>query len=173
MENHINRAPMKKARFNMTDGIVIAIALLVVFLLIFFLDPFDWFENKAILEERIISYVIELKNVDPDIANIIQNGANVLDSVTGDTVGRVEKKPEKYESYEWYLDEESGRMEKKSVEGKVDILLTISVGCQYQDGIGYIVSGHNIRVGSYLTLITSNVECNGYCINISEPNMEE
>ena len=172
MENNINTAPAKKVTFNTVDGIVIVIALLLISAFIFFLDPFDWFENGASVRETVISYYVEVKNLDSDIAGEIKKGTTVIDTIRGDSIGRVED-VKLNPSYEWRVNNQTGEMERVIIDNKVDVLLTISVECNYQEGIGYIVNGHNIRVGSYVTFITSGVECNGYCIKIRDINKED
>ena len=166
MEHRINNIKTIKGKFNIVDVIVIALALLLIFTALFIFDPFDW---VAPIDRRevAVTYVIEISGVDNELCTGIEAGQTVINSVTGETIGRVNIVLLS-DAYQWELSEKDGKMVKKTIAGKNNVSLTIVTICTFERGIGYIVGGQQIAVGTPISIRLPSFLGGGFCVGISE-----
>ena len=166
METKTNKLVNKKGKFNIVDVLVIVLVCLFIFGAFVVFDPFDWFA-EAERREVSISYVVEIKGIDNDVANNIKVGDNVLNSVTDELIGKIfELQVEP--AYEWKHVSGENEMVKVAIAGKSDVYIKIDIACVYEVGVGYIVGGQQIAVGTLVNIKLPNFVGSGYCISINE-----
>lgn len=166
MENSSNKYGNKKGRFNIVDVLVIFFIILFIFGTFCIFDPFDWFVS-AERREVTISYVIELKSVDDDLTSNIRIGDNVINSSTGEPIGKIFA-VDVCPAYEWKSIMGMDEMVKVMIGGKRDVYVKIDVNCIYEDGLGYIVGDGQIAVGTLVNIKLQSFTGSGYCISIEE-----
>ena len=168
MENKVTKHTKDRAGFNAVDAIVILVALTLIALFFFVLDPFNWFENKAQFKETYITYAIEINAIDENIIEGIKKGDKVVDSNSGEYLGEIDQITT-YRSFEWQ--NVDGKMEQIELVGKKDLYVTLIVRCVYEQDVGYMVSGQRIAVGSPIDLKTKQFVGSGFCVSITEKEM--
>ena len=171
MENKVTKHTKNRASFNVVDAIVTVVALVLIALFFFVLDPFNWFENKAHFRETYITYAIEIKALDEEIIEGINKGDKVIDGNSGEYLGEVDQITS-YKAYEWQHVEGKTQMVQIELVGKKDIYITLKVRCVYQQDVGYIVNGQRIAVGSPIDLKTQQLIGSGFCVSITEEELE-
>ena len=167
MENKVTKHTKDRAGFNAVDAIVILVALTLIALFFFVLDPFNWFESKAHFRETYITYAIEIKAIDENIIDGIAEGDKVIDANSGEYLGEVDQITS-YKSYEWQYLEGKTQMVQVELVGKKDLYITLKVKCVYEQDVGYIVNGQRIAVGSSIDLKTQQLIGSGFCVSIKE-----
>ena len=168
MENKVTKHTKDRAGFNAVDAIVILVALTLIALFFFVLDPFNWFENKAHFRETYITYAIEINAIDENIIKGIAKGDKVIDANSGEYLGEINQITT-YRSFEWQ--NVDGKMEQIELVGKKDLYVTLIVRCVYEQDVGYMVSGQRIAVGSPIDLKTKQFVGSGFCVSIKEKEM--
>ena len=166
MENTANKIINKKGKFNIVDVAVIIFIGLFIFGTFCIFDPLGWFSDVT-RHEVAISYVIELKSVDRDLTDNIRSGDNVINASTDGVMGKIcaiEVRP----SYEWKSVNESSEMVRVEVEGKSDIYIKVDINCIYESGMGYIIDGQQLAVGSQVNIKLPHFVGSGYCISITD-----
>ncbi len=166
MENNTNKPESKSGRFNIIDALIIVIALLLVLGAMWIFDPFELFGDDTVREAR-ISYTVEIKDIDDDIASLIKEGDSVIDPATGASIGVIGAVGVG-EAYVWRYSEESTEMVKTYIDGKVNVILTIEVDGEYESGVGYTAQGVRIAYGELISVRTSGFSGSGYCTSFEE-----
>lgn len=166
MEAKANKLRNKKGKFNIVDVLVIITVCCFIFSTFAVFDPFDWFSG---FERRdvTISYVVELKGLDEDMVANIKVGDNVLNSATEESIGRIFD-VDLSSSYEWKALEGQSEMVKVLLSGKWDVRLKIDIPCVFEEGVGYIVNGQQVAVGTLVNIKLPSFVGSGYCISITE-----
>lgn len=166
MENNTNKPESKSGRFNIIDALIIVIALLLVLGAMWIFDPFELFGDDAVRDVR-ISYTVEIKDINDDFVSLIREGDSVIDPATGASIGTVSM-VDFSEAYVWRYSEESSEMVKISIEGKVNVILTIEVDGEYESGVGYTAAGVQIAYGAPVSVRTPDFLGSGYCTSFKE-----
>lgn len=160
-----NTNPERSGRFNTVDFLLILLILVVFTVLLLLFDPFSWI-SKDNTEEVTIRYTVEIKNVNNELKNNIKQGDKAVNSATDYDMGSVVS-VEVTDSYTWEYND-GDFMEKKTVGGKSDIVIVLTVKAVYEPDVGYMVDGKHIAVGSQIGLCFPNYVGSGYCIEIEK-----
>ena len=155
-----------RRRFNFIDVLIIlAIVLLgaIVVNLFFPNSVFKFTKNT----DKEIQYTVEFLCVDEAFVDKIQENDTVIDAVSKYSVGKVILVDNNTLYSELQYDKENGMGKLAAYEGKYNVLVTISVKAEYNEGEGYSVGGRRIAVGEKLSLRFPNYANEGYCINLS------
>ncbi len=168
MENNINISERKRGRFNIADVIMILVILAIAFGIFRLVDPFHWFTTNEVRNVS-IRYVVKLSGIDDDInvKDTVKNGVAVMNSATEYSMGTVES-VKLQDATIWEYVEDSPEMVQKTIEGKSDIYITVTVRATYESGVGYEVNGQRIAVGTLLDLRLSSFVGSGYCVELEE-----
>lgn len=168
MENNINISERKRGRFNIADVIMILVIVAIAFGIFRLIDPFHWFTTNEVRDVS-IRYVVKLSGIDDDInvKDTVKNGVAVMNSATEYSMGTVES-VKAQDAAVWEYSEESQEMVQKTIEGKSDIYITVTVRATYESGVGYVVNGQRIAVGTLLDLRLSSFVGSGYCVELEE-----
>lgn len=164
MDKNINKPEVKKGRFNIVDALIVIIVLILIFSALWIFDPFNWFSANEVQDVN-LRYVVELKGIDDDVKNNIKIGENVSLSSTNYVVGKVISLKTQ-ESVAWEYDADKGAMVKKTIEGKNDIYVTIELNCTYENGVGYMINGQQIAVGTSMNFRFANFASVGTCVSM-------
>ena len=189
--NGKNVGAEKKRRngFNFVDLTLIVVLMVLVAVLVYVFSPVSWVNDLLQGKEKTINYTVEFTNVDATFVNsvidgeggaiieFINEGDDVIDSVTKSSIGKVTTKPEKevYVEYEWIAKEEEIDGEKTTtyLPNKIDypdrynVRVTITVNANYYEGRGYFVDSTRIAVGEKISMRFPRFVGEGYCIGIS------
>ena len=138
------------------------------------ISPWSQLNNIFNADERTIYYTIKLEDVDEEFNNLIRQGDEVIDSVSKNSLGRVEVIEESPKSTELgcvKVTDENGndKYEGKWIEShdKYDITIRVKATSDYEENVGYSVNGTRIAVGEKFYLRFPKFECTGYCTEIS------
>lgn len=159
----------KKGRFNLVDLFLILIALAVVFVMIFVIDPFsiELFDNTE--KEVKLEYTIRIENVENTLINKIAIGNEVVDSSTKTSLGFVSSVENDIPHTEPYYDSEIGVVSMMQYENRYDLVVTVtSANATFTEGVGYEVNDRRVAVGTQLYLMFPDFVGTGSCISIRE-----
>ena len=167
MDNKRNSTGAKKSgRFNLVDLFLVLLILVIVSALLVMFDPFS-LASKQTSQEVTLRYTVEIKDVSNELKNNIKAGDKALSSSTDYDMGTVIA-VEPQSSFEWEYNEGDDYMSKKHKTDKSDLIVTIDVKAVYEEGIGYLVDGTHIAVGSLISLRFPSFTGSGYCISIEQ-----
>ena len=156
----------KKRRFNFIDLLIIVAVLLLgaIVVNLFFPNTVFNFSNNT---EKEIQYTVEFLCVDEALIDKVEENDTVIDSVSKYSVGKVMVVDSNTPYSELEYDNEGGIGKLAVYEGKYNVLVTISVTADYEEGEGYSVGGRRIAVGEKMELRFPDFAAEGYCINLS------
>lgn len=154
---------VKKGKFNVVDGILVAIALVIVATMVIYLVP--GLLNVA-AEDTEITFTLEFKGIDSEFITNIKNGDTVHDSSKHYILGSV-KSVENYAHTVLVYNEETKTANMKEVDGLKDIIVTVTVKAIYTEGQGYSVNGERIAVGRAYNISFPDFSGSAYCIEVS------
>lgn len=160
------KSKKNRIRFNFIDVLIIlAILLLGAIVVNLFFPNFvlDYSKNA----EKEIQYTVEFLCVDESLTDKIKENDTVVDSVSKYSVGTVMTVDRNTPYTELEYDEINGTGKLAAYENKYNVLVTISVKAEYNEGDGYSVGGKRIAVGEKFSLRFPDYAAEGYCINLS------
>lgn len=168
MENNINVSEKKRGSFNVADAVIIIVILALAFGVFRLIDPFHWFTANDVRDVS-IRYVVKLRSIDNDvnIKDNIKKGMSVMNSTTEYSIGNVEAVNVR-EAVVWEYVEDSPEMTQKTIEGKSDVYITVTVKATFESGVGYEVNGQRIAVGTTLDIRLSGFVGSGDCVELEE-----
>lgn len=158
-------------RINLLDIIFVLAILAIAFLVAsFFLPmPFIGIGN----DQRMISYTIEIENVDGAMSDLLLIGDTAYDAAGKNDIGIVTSiKIEDTKRYR--LDGEKGGLVSSSyppdINGNIPktLKITIEARADYKEGRGFTLSGNRISVGSPITLCFAGFTGTGTCVSLYE-----
>ena len=158
----------KKGRFNLVDLLLVIVALAVIFVVVFVIDPFSL--NLFGGEEREITleYTIRISNVDIAFVDKIAVGDEVVDSAVNTSLGYVSAVENDIPYSEPYYDNATDTVSMKEYPGRYDIMITVTAKAIFEDGVGYTVEGRRVAVGSQLYLMFPEYVGTGSCVSMRE-----
>lgn len=168
MINKGSDVKVKKGRrkFNFIDLLIIlAIALLGAIVISLFFPSFGFGNSKR--QEKEIQYTVEFLGVDEMFVDMIKENDVVIDAVSKYSVGTVMVVDRNTPYTELEYDNENKVGVLATYENKYNVLVTISVVAEYNEGAGYSVGGRRIAVGEKFSLRFPDYASEGYCINLS------
>lgn len=158
----------KKHKFNIIDGIVLALTISVLLAVtVFVLDPLDLFKDRqAPVQEKNVSCVLEFNDLNSISIASIKNGQRVT-LMTGHADTAKITKVKKVPSSEWILSENGEEMVLVENEKKETLFVTIQIKCVYKDGEGYFLNDTQLLVGNDVSVKFDSFEAVGKCIGIT------
>ncbi len=161
----VARAPKIRRRFNFIDVLIILAIVLLGAIVVNLFFPDTVFKTRNTKEE--IQYTVEFVGVDEELIDKIRENDIAIDSVSKYAVGEVILVDRNTLYSELQYDEVNHAGKFAVYEDKYNVLVTISVMADYNEGEGYSVGGRRIAVGEKLSLRLSDYAGEGYCINLS------
>ena len=149
----------KKRRPNLIDIVFLLLIVGVVMVAYFLIHGSD-VENTVTR-----SYVVELTDLYPDMADAVSVGDSVTDNVKNydmGTVTAVEVTPYTVVA----LDEANGIYRETEVPGKITLLLTIEAETTETEQTISTASGYELRVGTSVSCTVSGLTGSGYIIGL-------
>ena len=173
-KNNKNAAGKQKKKFNIIDFFILLIVVAVVVALVYAFSPWSQIKKLWKPNQTTFQYAIELKEVDDEFVNLIKSGDGVINSVTKNSMGTVDRVGEPtrstYLDYQNDINEEDGTSAYKGVlvekTDKYDIIVYVTATAEYDPGVGYTVNGSRVAVGEELFFRFPHFEYSGYCIAI-------
>ena len=167
MDNkRISTGAKKGGGFNLVDLFLVILILVIVSALLVMFDPFSLI-SKQDSEDVTLRYTVEIKNVSNELKNNVKSGDKALNSATDYDMGTVVA-IEPQSSFEWEYIEGEDYMSKKYMTDRSDLIITIDVKATYVKGVGYVVDGKHVAVGSLISLRFPSFTGSGYCISIEK-----
>ena len=145
--------------------IILAILLLGAIVVNLFFPNFVLNYSKN--TEKEIQYTVEFLCVDESLLDKINENDIAVDSVSKYSVGTVMTVDQNTPYTELEYDKLNATGKLATYENKYNVLVTISVVADYNEGEGYSVGGKRIAVGEKLSLRFPDYAAEGYCINLS------
>ena len=176
IENTTDKVKKKKrVYFNFIDLVLILLIVALIGALVYIFSPVSWIRDLMQDHEKTIQYTVELQNVDEAYLNLIKENDIVGNAVTKDNIGTVtavdySNKYTEYVLVESKADsEDDAKYSGKLVEydDKYNVIITITVTADYDEGEGYSVNSTRIAVGEKLSLNFPDFVGTGYCIGLS------
>ena len=152
----------KKKRHPNWIDIAFIVLLIAVVAVAYVLSHSD---STATVETVKRSYVVELTNLDPNMADCLAVGDRVTDNVKNYDLGTVtalEVSP--YETL--CMDEESGSMRLTQVPDKITLLVTIEADTTETAQQIATASGYTLRVGTSVSCTIGQLTAAGYIIGL-------
>jgi hypothetical protein len=174
VKRNLQRARKKNGQyFNLFDLFVIFVVLVSLTLLILGVRVSDIFgagdEGRACRLE----YQVRFTAVDENLAKAVTLGDALYDTDTKVGMGRVAaqvKMTPAMTVVSGTSAQGSTAGEAVMLDGKVDMLVTVSVDAIYVEGVGYTVGGRPVRVGNSYTLRFPGYLGDGICVSLRELN---
>lgn len=162
----INNGEKKNGRFNFIDVLLIIIVLIIIASLVYVFLPTSWVRSIFSDEKTDIQYTVEIKGVNEAYLENIKENDIVLDSVSKGNIGTVTAidYSTQYTQLEYNETTQSGVL--SVVPDKYNMIITISVTADYNEGEGYSVNGTRIAVGEKISLRFPNFTGDAYCISV-------
>jgi len=171
VKRNLQRANKKKGQyFNLFDVFVIFVVLVMLTLLVLGVRVSDIFGTGEEGRACRMEYQVRFSAVDESFARSIQLGDALYDADTKSHMGVVASEV-KTEPAAVVTDSVKG--EAALLEGKVDVVVTVSVDATYTAGVGYTVAGKTLRVGDVRTLRFPGYVGNGVCVSLRELNVAQ
>ena len=161
------RAKGKRRRFNFIDLLIILAVILLGAIIINMFFPSSMWRDLRDNDERMIQYTVEFIGVDEKFVDNIKENDAVIDSVSKYALGTVITAD--YTNHTELNYNAAANQGMLSVyEGKYNILVTVMVTAEYNEGEGYSVGDRRIAVGELLSLRFPDYADEGYCVSLSE-----
>lgn len=168
MNENINPKTNKKKRirFNLIDFLLIIIALLVVFAIVYVFLPNSFIKGLFADDSVTIQYAIEFKGVDESFLESIKENDTVIDSVSKGEIGTVTAVDYSTQYTELKYDESADTGILSVFPEKYNVIVTITADADFSAEDGYTVNGVRIAVGELISARFPNFAFEGYCISV-------
>ncbi|MBE6576640.1 MAG: DUF4330 family protein [Ruminococcaceae bacterium] len=160
------KSEKKKGKFNFIDFLLILILVMLIASIVYVLMPSNWIKGMFADKSVNIEYSIEIIGVDKAYIENIKDNDVVLDGVSKANIGTVKAVTDITQYTELKYNEETNQGVLSPVEGKYNIIVTITATADYNEGQGYTVNGTRIAVGEKINARFPNYVCDGYCISV-------
>lgn len=165
-----DKTAVRKARgrsFNIIDVLIILAVLLLGAIVVNVIAPTAWFKEFMSDSEQVIQYTVEFTGVDRDFVDNINENDTVVDAVSKFSLGNVTAVDNDSHYKVLGYNEQTHAGGYVTYQDKYNVLVTVTVTADYEEGVGYSVSDRRIAVGEKLSLRFPNFVGEGYCIGIS------
>lgn len=149
-KNTKNQATVKKHKFTFIDGIVLfAVLAFICTLAIFTIDPFGWSKEAEVpAQNRTMICVMSITSLAQDDTEFIKAGDKVTLFSDENAMGKI-----------------------VSVDITDEIIFTVEIECEYNEGLGYFINGEQLIVGAtdielQISYNESEVTMLGECLSI-------
>lgn len=164
-------ADAKGRKFNFIDVLIILIILLVAAVVINIFAPAllsGKFSSGGVTKR--IQYTVEFTGVDGEYIEMIKEGNTVVDSVSKYSLGSVAAVDFDTRYSELEYDEQNKAGVLSVYPDKYNLLVTVTVDAEYEDGKGFSVNDYRIAVGEKMALRFPDYVGEGYCVGLSVLN---
>ncbi len=166
VQKNDKKADKKKGKFNFIDFLLILIVVILIASIVYVLMPSNWIKGMFADKSVDIEYSIEIIGVDEAFIENIKDNDIVLDGVSKANIGTVKAVTDITQYTELKYNEVDKQGVLAPVEGKYNIIVTISATADYTEDQGYTVNGTRIAVGEKISARFPNYVCEGYCISV-------
>ena len=177
MNNSAQKSNGAKRKFNIIDVLVVILVATIIGVSIY--AVYAWSDIKSLWAKNTVqlTYVVELRGVDKEFIDNVQAGDAVIDSVSKNSLGKVDsiKSVEKHSvlDYEEKTEKNQDGVMITTYNGvlseypdKYDITVyIISDAAEYEKDIGYTINGRRIAVGEIIPLRFPEFSANAYCVS--------
>ena len=157
-------------RFNFLDAIILLVIVLFIAAVVLLFIPrvTSFLGSNGDVD---IVYTVVFRGVDASVE--ISDQQKVVDAKTERVLGMVEGSPETEDYYELVRDAENVSVLKcEKVDGKIDLIVTISASAMYVEGRGYEVNGCRIACNKEFEMVFPGFAATGTCIEVTERNAQ-
>ncbi len=154
--------------FNIIDVLIILAVLLLVAIVINIVAPTSLWAGLNSGSTQVIQYTVEFTGVDRDFVDNISENDTVVDTVSKFALGTVAAVDNNSHYRVLGYNEELDEGGYTTYQDKYNVLVTVTVTAEYEEGVGYTVGDRRIAVGERLSLRFPNFICEGYCIGVAE-----
>ena len=158
----------KKGRFNLVDLLLVLIALALVFVVVFVIDPFSINLFGGEEREVTLEYTLRIDNVESPLIDKIKMGDEVVDASIKSSLGYVNAVENDIPHTEPYYDSEEDVVSMKEYPNRYDLVVTVTATATFTDGVGYTVNGRRVAVGTQFYLMFPEYLGSGTCISMRE-----
>lgn len=161
--NKINQVTPKKHRFNIIDGIILVLVLILAVGMFLYFDPFGWYKVEAVEEEVTILYTLKLSSLEKDHSESLDIGddVNLMDMKLCSIVDL-----HKTQYMRWNLSASDSTMILIRNQEKDTAYITLEFECTYVEGVGYFLKEQQLLVGERVDLKFSTFVTVGECVGI-------
>ena len=152
-------AKSRAGKFNFIDILIILALLLIAAIVINIFFPLSALRRFDKSDEKQIQYTVEFLGVDEAFVDKIAENDALGTVMTVDCNTH-------YSELKYNESDMSGWL--SPYPDKYNMLVTITVTAEYNEGEGYSVGDRRIAVGEKLALRFPNYAAEGYCISLSE-----
>lgn len=153
--------------FNIIDVLIILAVLLIGAIVVNIVAPTTWFKELLSGSEKVIQYTVEFTGVDRDFVDNINESDTVVDSVSKFSLGSVAAVDNNSHYRVLRYNEETNEGGYVTYQDKYNVLVTVTVTADYEEGVGFTVGDRRIAVGEKLSLRFPNYVGEGYCIGVT------
>ena len=167
----VGDTPKKVTRarnFNIIDALIILAVILLGAIVINIVVPSGLWGDLFKGSTKTIQYTVEFTGVDRDFVDNIVENDTVVDAVSKFALGTVTAIDNNSHYRVLGYNEERDEGGYTTYQDKYNVLITITVTANYEEGVGYTVGDRRIAVGEKLTLRFPNYVDEGYCIGVAE-----
>ena len=159
-----------KRKFNFIDFLVVLVIITVIGIAFYLFSPWSKIEKLWSDNQVEITYLVEIKNVNPEDIDLIKAGDSVKNSVTKNPLGTVVDvvSVENAYSYDYVLDEKEDKLNCVVVENpnKYNVVIKITAYADYQEDVGYSVNGCRVAIGESFDLRFPLYACPASCTQL-------
>ena len=153
--------------FNIIDVLIILAVLLLGAIVVNIVAPTAWFKELISGSEQVIQYTVEFTGVDRDFVDNINENDTVVDSVSKFSLGSVTAVDNNSHYRVLSYNEKTDEGGYVTYQDRYNVLVTVTVTADYEEGKGFTVGDRRIAVGEKLSLRFPNFVGEGYCIGVS------
>lgn len=162
-----NQTTPKKHRFNIIDKIVLVLIVAIAVSTFLLIDPFKWFYEEKIIEDRTVLYTVEIRGVTKKDSGSLSEGDEAILITKGADVGKIVKLT-RLQSSLWQVNQNADQMIVMRNPEKDTVYITIEIACTYQEGVGYFINDRQLFVGENMELKFTMFDATGECVSIME-----
>lgn len=154
----------KKRKPGILDIIIFVVVLAVIGAAVYYFTHNNVGGSAASSGSTEVTYVVEIKDVNEDIENIIVAGDDLYYTESGAYIGQIEK----VERIPYYVDAyqaDTGTMASEDVDGKYNVKITVSARADVSESETR-VNNVPVMVGAQLSVNCSTFGGSGYCVEL-------
>lgn len=151
----------KKKRPNFIDIIFVLLVLGVILVAWFLIHG----SQGASADTVTRSYVVELLELNPDMADYLAVGDKVKDNIKNYDIGIVTN-VEEIPAIATVVDEETGVIRVAEIPGKITLVVTIEAQTVETEKAISTVSGYDLRIGTAVSCTIGRLTASGYIIGM-------
>ena len=168
-------AKKAKRKFNFIDFLIVLVIVAILGIVIYVFSPWAQIEKLWSDNDVELTYFVEIKDVDIEYIDSIKEGDEIISSVTKSSLGTIREiaKMEKAYVYDYVLDD-NGNMTCVLSEQpkKYNITVKVVVNADFEENVGYTVSGTRVAIGEMLDMRLPSFVCRGECTQMYDTNTE-